>query len=41
MTDEEYVMHYENTKSEWEEELTNNPDCNIEDHKDWCAINNF
>ena len=41
MTDDEYVMHYENSKSEWEEELRNNTYCNIGDHKHWCAENNF
>ena len=34
-------MHYETAKSELKEELTNNPDFNVEDHKDWCTENNF
>ena len=37
MNDAEYTMCYENAKAEWEEELRNNPDCNIEDPEDWCA----
>ena len=41
MTDDEHVIYYKNAKAEWEEELRNNPHCNIEDHKDWCAENNF
>ena len=35
------MIYYKNAKAEWEEELRNNPDCNIEDYKDWRAENNF
>ena len=41
MTDEEHKMNYENAKLEWKQELKCNPDCDIEDHKDWCTKNNF
>ena len=41
MTDEEHVFYFKNAKREWEEELRINPNSNVEDHKDWCAANNF
>ena len=40
MTNEKYTTCCENSKLKGGDDLTNNPDCNIEDHNDWCAENN-
>ena len=41
MIDGEHVMCHKNVADECECELSVNPDHSAEDHKDWCAKNNF
>ena len=41
MSDEEHLFYCENAKQEWEEGLRINPNSSVEDHKDWCAANNY
>ena len=41
MTDDDIMMCHKNSADEWEHELSINADCSIDNHRDWCAENNF
>ena len=41
MTEDRLNLHYKNTIYEWDYELSINPYYSVEDHKDWCAENNY
>ena len=41
VTDEEHIVCHNNAADEWESELSINAEYSVDDHKDWCAENNF